>query len=62
MEEKLEYKAPLVRIRGVVLCENLADTVAVSAVTGGITQDGWGADTVMGEEATDSGGDVWLRY
>jgi hypothetical protein len=62
MKELAEYETPRASVRGVFLCENVADTAAVSALTGGITQEGWGTDKVMGEEITDTDGDVWLKY
>jgi hypothetical protein len=41
MREKLEYKTPRASVRGVFLCENLADTATSVAVTGagGILQE-----------------------
>jgi hypothetical protein len=61
MQAKEGYEAPGAQVRGVVLCDSVAGA-AVSALTGGITQEGWGADTVMGEASTDTDGDVWLNY
>jgi hypothetical protein len=56
-----EYETPRMDVRGVFLCESVADT-AVSVLTVGITQEAWGADVVMGEASTDTDGDVWLGY
>jgi hypothetical protein len=58
MKERLEYKTPRASVRGVFLCENLAAPAAVSCLTGQITQEGWGSDTIAGD--TDSNGDIWL--
>jgi hypothetical protein len=61
MTEKIEYETPRAQVRGVFLCENVADTAAVSALTGGITQEGWGADDILGDVDSE-GGDLWLGY
>jgi hypothetical protein len=59
MDKKLEYKTPRASVRGVFLCDNVADT-AVSVLTLGITQEAWGADVVLGD--LDANGDVWLGF
>jgi hypothetical protein len=45
---KEAYKAPLATACGVFLCENVADTVTVSILTGAIDQEEWAADVVLG--------------
>jgi hypothetical protein len=60
MTELAEYETPRASVCGVFLCENVADT-AVSVLTLGITQEGWGADVILGDVATE-GGDLWLGY
>jgi hypothetical protein len=60
MKERLEYKTPWASVRGVFLCENVADT-AVSVLTVGITQEAWGADNIIGDADTEWG-DLWLNY
>jgi hypothetical protein len=55
-----EYKTPLAQVRGVFLCENVA---TASVLTVEISQEGWGTtEIVLGEESTNSDGDVWLGY
>jgi hypothetical protein len=57
MGQGIEYKTPLVQIRGVFLCEEVA--IPVSAVTGTIKQYEWeGTELPIGDTNTD--GDVWL--
>jgi hypothetical protein len=59
MDKKIEYETPRARVRGVFLCEDLADTL-VSA-RGNIRQEDWGTDdTVIG--GTDWQGDVDVYY
>jgi hypothetical protein len=60
MTERLEYKTPRASVRGVFLCDSVADT-AVSVLTAGITQEGWGADVILGDEDAEAG-DLWLGY
>jgi hypothetical protein len=55
MTEKIEYETPRASVRGVFLCENVADTV-VSA-RGDILQEDWDTgNTVIGD--TDWQGDI----
>jgi hypothetical protein len=61
MGQVIEYKTPLAQVRGVFLCDSVADTVAVSALTQGISQEGWAADVILGDVDTE-GGDLWLGY
>jgi hypothetical protein len=60
MRERIEYEGPRASVRGVFLCENVADT-AVSVLTLGITQEAWGADVILGDVDSE-GGDLWLGY
>jgi hypothetical protein len=59
MDKKMLYKTPWASVRGVFLCDGIADTVSV--LTLGITQEGWGADVTLGVDDAD-GGDLWLGY
>jgi hypothetical protein len=53
------YETPRISVRGVFLCDNLADTVSVLTIE--ITQEEWGTDVTLGDEAGE-GGDLWLGY
>jgi hypothetical protein len=56
---KNEYETPRASVRGVFLCDNLADTVSVR--TAGITQEEWGTDTTLGDPAGE-GGELYLGF
>jgi hypothetical protein len=61
MGQVIEYKTPLVQIRGVFLCENVADT-AVSA-RGSIVQEDW--DVLDDEEVgagTNTDGNIAVLF
>jgi hypothetical protein len=60
MKELVEYETPRASVRGVFLCDNVADT-AVSVLTLGITQEAWGADDILGDVDAE-GGDLWIGY
>jgi hypothetical protein len=61
MDKKFEYKTPRAEVRGVFLCENVADT-AVSVLTLGVTQEGWDTELTLGAASNDPDGDMWLLY
>jgi hypothetical protein len=58
MKEIAEYETPLVQIRGVFLCENLA--APISVWTGTIKQEEWGSGEVPVGDGTHIDGDVWV--
>jgi hypothetical protein len=60
MGQEIEYKTPLVQIRGVFLCDNVADT-AVSVFTIGITQEAWGENNETIGESINGIEDIWIE-
>jgi hypothetical protein len=61
MNELMVYETPRAQVRGVFLCENVADT-AVSAYTTGITQEEWGSQVdIVGDDDAE-GDDVWFDF
>jgi hypothetical protein len=64
MDKKFEYETPRASVRGVFLCDSVADTILVSA-RGAITQDDWSdseaADELVGN-GTDPAGDLGVLF
>jgi hypothetical protein len=52
------YEAPQAVVCGAFFVECAG--AAVSVLTAGITQEGWGGDVTLG--ASDENGDVWLGF
>jgi hypothetical protein len=58
MGQGIVYEAPQAVVCGAFFVECAG--AAVSVLTAGITQEGWGSDVVLGD--TDANGDLWLGF
>jgi hypothetical protein len=54
---KEEYKTPRIEVRGVFLCNNIAET---SVKVSPFTQNDWVGDNPVGSGSSNTEGDLWI--
>jgi hypothetical protein len=53
------YKTPLAVVRGVFLCDGIADVVSIDD---GVTKDGWGSGGTLKPEDNDGNEELWMVF
>jgi hypothetical protein len=56
---KDEYKTPLAMVRGVFLCDGIADVVSIDD---GVTRDGWNSGGTLKPEENDTNDELWMVF
>jgi hypothetical protein len=59
MKKKSVYLTPRADVRGVFLCDGIADVVSIDD---GVTRDGWGSGGTLRPEDNDTNEELWMVF